>query len=53
MAFGWKVAFTLDAGANVHLIYDGKDSPQILEWVERELKQYLENFQYYDDEILW
>lgn len=50
---GWKMAFTLDAGPNVHLLYDGKQSEVILDWVQRELAPYLEDGKYLDDEIWW
>lgn len=48
---GTFVAFTLDAGPNVHLIYRKKDKEQILEFIHSELIQYCENGYWIDDAI--
>ncbi|MDH4466865.1 MAG: hypothetical protein QE271_02300 [Bacteriovoracaceae bacterium] len=53
LLWGWKVSFTLDAGANVHLIYSGDNYARVIDWVERSLTSYLEDGKFFDDEILW
>jgi len=45
------MAFTLDAGPNVHLIYRQKDKPAIKSWIQKELTKYCENGYWIDDEI--
>jgi diphosphomevalonate decarboxylase len=45
------IAFTLDAGANVHVIYPHKDAKVILEFIKNELVAYCENGHYICDEI--
>ena len=45
------IGFTLDAGANVHILYPGKDSEKILEFIKNELVVYCENEHYICDEI--
>ncbi len=37
---GLPVFMTLDAGPNVHLLYPEESAPQVVEWIEAELKQY-------------
>ena len=34
------VCFTLDAGANVHLLYPQKDAVQIEDWIDYKLKAF-------------
>lgn len=46
-----KVCFTLDAGANVHLLYPKKEAPKVLEFIQNELVAYCQNGQYICDEI--
>ncbi|MCB0805726.1 MAG: hypothetical protein KDC05_07990 [Bacteroidales bacterium] len=45
------VAFTLDAGPNVHLIYRQQDAAIIKDWIQKELVKYCENGYWIDDEI--
>jgi diphosphomevalonate decarboxylase len=48
---GIPVCFTLDAGPNVHMLYPGKHETAIRQWIDDELKQYLENGHWIDDHI--
>lgn len=48
---GVPVCFTLDAGANVHVLYPQKDMAQILEFIKTELLAYCQNSQYICDKI--
>ncbi len=43
--------FTLDAGANVHLLYPKSESEEILKFIEKELVAYCENQHYICDEL--
>jgi len=45
------ICFTLDAGANVHVLYPKKDKAKILEFIKNELVAYCENGQYICDQI--
>lgn len=45
------VCFTLDAGANVHILYPEKVSGQVLQFIKDELVVYCQNSQYICDEI--
>ena len=45
------LSFTLDAGANVHLLYPEKNKQTVLNFIERELIVYCENQQYICDEV--
>ncbi|MEA1785557.1 diphosphomevalonate decarboxylase [Arenibacter sp. GZD96] len=45
------VCFTLDAGANVHLLYPKKNQNEILYFITNELVAYCENEQYICDQI--
>lgn len=45
------VGFTLDAGANVHVLYPEKESAEIIEFIKNELVVYCENAHYICDEI--
>jgi diphosphomevalonate decarboxylase len=45
------VCFTLDAGANVHLLYPKNVSNQVLEFIKTELVGYCQNGHYICDEI--
>lgn len=40
---GHPVGFTLDAGANVHVIYPGKDAAEIRKFIDAELRELCEN----------
>ncbi|MBU3821091.1 diphosphomevalonate decarboxylase [Flavobacteriaceae bacterium XHP0103] len=48
---GLPVCFTLDAGANVHVLYPESVTEQVLEFVKNELVVYCENRQYICDKI--
>ena len=48
---GIPVCFTLDAGANVHVLYPENDKVRILEFIKNELVGYCQNSQYICDEI--
>jgi diphosphomevalonate decarboxylase len=48
---GLHACFTLDAGANVHLLYPDNEAEQTLEFIENELKQYCQNAQYINDKV--
>lgn len=45
------VCFTLDAGANVHVLYPEKDKEKVLQFIKNELVGYCQNGQYICDEI--
>lgn len=40
---GYRLGFTLDAGANVHLLYSGADAGEIDSFISSELVRYCEN----------
>lgn len=48
---GLHLCFTLDAGANVHVLYPQKDTAQIMEFIKNELVAYCENGHYICDQI--
>lgn len=48
---GLHVGFTLDAGANVHVLYPKSEATQILEFIHNELVAYCQNGHYICDEI--
>jgi diphosphomevalonate decarboxylase len=45
------ICFTLDAGANVHILYPEKEATQILEFIKSELSAFCQNEQYICDRI--
>ena len=45
------VCFTLDAGANVHVLYPENDAAKVLEFIKNELLGYCQNSQYICDVI--
>ena len=45
------VSFTLDAGANVHLLYPEMHKVQVLQFIENELVAYCQNGQYICDQV--
>jgi diphosphomevalonate decarboxylase len=45
------VCFTLDAGANVHVLYPNQNKESVLQFIQRELVGYCQNGQYICDEI--
>ncbi|MBP2831757.1 diphosphomevalonate decarboxylase [Aquimarina sp. U1-2] len=46
-----KICFTLDAGANVHLLYPEVEKVQVSEFINNELVAYCQNGQYICDKI--
>ncbi len=48
---GSKLCFTLDAGANVHLLYPNSEKNKVLEFITNELVAYCQNGQYICDKI--
>lgn len=46
-----SVCFTLDAGANVHVLYPENDSVEVLQFIKNELVGYCQNGQYICDEL--
>ncbi|SDB65663.1 diphosphomevalonate decarboxylase [Flavobacteriaceae bacterium MAR_2010_188] len=46
-----KICFTLDAGANVHILYPEVEKEKVLEFIKQELVAYCENGQFIADEI--
>jgi len=45
------VCFTLDAGANVHLLYPSACASKVLPWIKEELSFFCENGQYIEDKV--
>ncbi len=48
---GSPVCFTLDAGANVHLLYPGNIEEEVKKWIESELARFCEGGQYIHDRV--
>ena len=48
---GINLCFTLDAGANVHLLYPSKDKKTVLGFIEGELLGYCQNGEYICDSV--
>ena len=48
---GLPLGFTLDAGANVHLLYPGKDAEEIEAFIDKNLVVYCENQHYIRDAV--
>ncbi len=48
---GLHLCITLDAGANVHLLYPASEKEQVLDFVQNELVGYCENGQYICDHV--
>ena len=48
---GSKLCFTLDAGANVHLLYPKNEKESVLEFIEKKLAIFCQNRHYICDEI--
>lgn len=48
---GNHLYFTLDAGANVHLLYPAQDADAIEVFIENELKQFCQNGNYIKDKV--
>lgn len=48
---GLHVSFTLDAGANVHVLYPENESQDILQFIKTELVEYCQNGHYICDQI--
>jgi len=50
-ASGTKVCFTLDAGANVHVLYPESDKHNVLHFIKNELVAFCQKGQYINDKI--
>ncbi len=48
---GANLCFTLDAGANVHVLYPEREKTKILQFIKNELVAYCQNGQYICDQI--
>lgn len=48
---GLHVSFTLDAGANVHVLYPDNECEQVFEFIKNELVAYCQNGEYICDKI--
>ncbi|UPS92172.1 diphosphomevalonate/mevalonate 3,5-bisphosphate decarboxylase family protein [Bizionia sp. M204] len=48
---GLPISFTLDAGANVHVLYPKRDAVPILEFIKNELVTYCQNQHFISDQI--
>ena len=46
-----KVCFTLDAGANVHMLYPDSEAQNVLKFIETELAGYCQNKHYINDSV--
>ena len=46
-----QVCFTLDAGANVHVLYPKNDTEKVMQFIVNELVAHCQNGQYICDEI--
>lgn len=46
-----KTCFTLDAGANVHLLYPEREKDEVQVFIEKELSKYCENKHYINDNV--
>jgi diphosphomevalonate decarboxylase len=46
-----KVCFTLDAGANVHVLYPESEKENVLEFIKDELVSFCQNGHYICDQI--
>ncbi len=48
---GFPLCFTLDAGANVHLLYPQQDRIIIMDFIKNELLPHCQNGQYIQDQV--
>jgi len=48
---GSKLCFTLDAGANVHLLYPELEKEAVQDFVKKELAVYCKNGEYIHDKV--
>ncbi|NND77753.1 MAG: diphosphomevalonate decarboxylase [Flavobacteriales bacterium] len=48
---GISLCFTLDAGANVHVLYPAKDKKEVLGFIESDVLAYCQNGEYICDEV--
>lgn len=46
-----KICFTLDAGANVHVLYPENEKESVMEFIKNELVDYCQNEHYISDQI--
>lgn len=45
------LCFTLDAGANVHLLYPASETDEVVKFIQEELSQYCKNGEFIQDEL--
>ena len=48
---GIPLAFTLDAGPNVHILYSDEDRDEVMDFVKRDLQPLCEDENWIDDEM--
>jgi len=48
---GSKLCFTLDAGANVHVLYPENEADSVLTFIKSELTRYCQKGEYINDKI--
>jgi diphosphomevalonate decarboxylase len=48
---GSKICFTLDAGANVHVLYPENESKKVLKFVNNKLSKFCQKNQYICDSV--
>ncbi|MCA0932751.1 diphosphomevalonate decarboxylase [Lutimonas saemankumensis] len=48
---GCHICFTLDAGANVHVLYPDKDKKAVRDFIDKELVQFCQNGQFIHDNV--
>ncbi|WKK66226.1 diphosphomevalonate/mevalonate 3,5-bisphosphate decarboxylase family protein [Lutimonas zeaxanthinifaciens] len=48
---GFHICFTLDAGANVHVLYPDKDKNAAVEFIKKELVSFCQNGQFIEDTV--
>lgn len=48
---GANVCFTLDAGANVHVLYPEAEKGEVLKFIETDLKQFCKDGEFINDEV--
>ncbi|HBH05831.1 MAG TPA: diphosphomevalonate decarboxylase [Flavobacteriales bacterium] len=48
---GVPLCFTLDAGANVHVMYPGNDKETVMSWIKSDIVEYCQNENYICDHV--
>ncbi|MFD2551096.1 diphosphomevalonate decarboxylase [Bizionia sediminis] len=48
---GLPISFTLDAGANVHVLYPERDAAPIMAFINKDLRKFCQNEQFISDQI--